>query len=251
MKTILITGCNGNLSLAIIEYLISKKDYVIVGCDLQDNFYPKSSSKKIGLHYTKCDLRDLNSINDMFVWLKNNNFIPNIIVNNAAIDSVPNRNIRSSGLDINNFDDFFRINVRAPIYLFKLIASEWIKMNLAGSVINLSTIYSKVSPDPNLYPSDFVKNVLYGSSKAALNNAFKQISVIYAGNNIRVNSLILAGVESQQQRKEFKDKYKNRIPIGRFLRINEIFSAFDFLLDERNSYMTGSELTLDGSYTNI
>ena len=51
--------------------------------------------------------------------------------------------------------------------------------------------------------------------------------------------------------KNIKDKYQNRIPIGRFLKIEEIYSAFDFLLDERNSYMTGSEITIDGSYTNI
>lgn len=251
MNKILITGCNGNLSLTLIEYLSAKDDYTIIGCDLHDKFDPTNKTNKTKINYIKSDLQSLSSIRDMFIYLKNNDLLPEVIINNAAVDSVPIANIKNNGLDLNDFDSFFRINVRGPIYLFELISKEWINKNSAGSVINLSTIYSKLSPDPNLYSEGFIKNILYGSSKSALNNAFKQISVIYASNNIRINTLILAGVESAQQSKEFKDKYQNRIPIGRFLKIEEIYSAFDFLLDERNSYMTGSELTIDGAYTNI
>jgi NAD(P)-dependent dehydrogenase (short-subunit alcohol dehydrogenase family) len=251
MNKILITGCNGNLSLTLIEYFLSKQDYIIIGCDLHDKFDPKNKINKKNITYIKSDLQSLSSIKDMFVILKNNNLLPDLIINNAAVDSVPLENIKNNGLDLKDFDSFFRINVRGPIYLFKLISKEWIKMKMTGSVINLSTIYSKLSPDPNLYSKDFIKNILYGSSKSALNNAFKQISVIYARKNIRVNTLILAGVESTQQSKEFKDKYQNRIPLGRFLKIKEIYSAFDFLLDDRNSYMTGSEIIIDGGYTLI
>ncbi|MDC0909689.1 SDR family oxidoreductase [Flavobacteriaceae bacterium] len=251
MNKILITGCNGNLSLTLIEYFLSKQDYIIIGCDLHDKFDPKNKINKKNITYIKSDLQSLSSIKDMFVILKNNNLLPDLIINNAAVDSVPIANVKSDGLDLNDFDSFFRINVRGPIYLFKLISKEWIKMKMTGSVINLSTIYSKLSPDPNLYSKGFIKNILYGSSKSALNNAFKQISVIYARKNIRVNTLILAGVESTQQSKEFKDKYQNRIPLGRFLKIKEIYSAFDFLLDDRNSYMTGSEIIIDGGYTLI
>jgi len=251
MNKILITGCNGNLSLILIEYFLSKQDYIIMGCDLHDEFDPKNKTNIKNITYIKSDLQSLSSIKDMFIFLKKNNLLPDFIINNAAVDSVPLENIKNNGLDLKDFDSFFRINVRGPIYLFELISKEWIKMKITGSVINLSTIYSKLSPDPNLYAKGFIKNILYGSSKSALNSAFKQISVIYASNNIRVNTLILAGIESIQQSKEFKDKYQNRIPIGRFLKIKELFSAFDFLLDERNSYMTGSEITIDGSYTNI
>lgn len=251
MNKILITGCNGNLSLTLIEYFLSKQDYIIIGCDLHDEFDPKNKINKKNITYIKSDLQSLSSIKDMFVLLKKNNLLPDLIINNAAVDSVPLENIKNNGLDLKDFDSFFRINVRGPIYLFELVSKEWIKMKMTGSVINLSTIYSKLSPDPNLYSKGFIKNILYGSSKSALNNAFKQISVIYARKNIRVNTLILAGVESTQQSKEFKDKYQNRIPLGRFLKIKEIYSAFDFLLDDRNSYMTGSEIIIDGGYTLI
>ncbi|MDC0280239.1 SDR family oxidoreductase [Akkermansiaceae bacterium] len=251
MDKILITGCNGNLSLDLLEYLSSKKEYTIIGCDLHDEFDSKNKLIQAKINYFKTDLQSLDSIKDMVVFLKDKNLLPDVIINNAAVDSVPCKNMKNNCLDLKDFDKFFRTNVRGPIFLFELISKEWIRAKATGIVINMSTIYSKISPDPELYSKGFMKNILYGCSKSALNSAFKQIGVIHAGNDIRVNTLILAGVESPQQSKEFQNKYQDRIPIGRFLKIKELYSAFDFLLDDRNSYMTGSEITIDGSYTNI
>ena len=92
---------------------------------------------------------------------------------------------------------------------------------------------------------------MYGSSKAALNNAFKQISVVYANKNIQINSLLLSGIESVFQDPIFKKQYQNRIPINRFLKVDEIFKALDLLIDKSNSYMTGAEILIDGAYSNI
>ena len=203
------------------------------------------------IDYFKTDLNSLDSIFDLIQTLKSLDIIPSILINNAAIDSVPMGNLIEDGMSINDFNNIFNVNVKAPIYLFKLLLKEWTILERKGNVVNLSTIYSKVSPDPNIYSSGFIKNILYGSSKAALNSAFKQLSVIYADKNVRVNSLILAGIESPNQDTNFKIKYLERIPIKRFLKINEIYSALDFLIDESNSYMTGAELTIDGGYCNI
>ena len=229
MSIILITGCNGNLSLSLIKYFSSKKKYEIIGCDLHSQFDPKNLLNGLDITYVKTDLQNLKSIENLSIFLNNNNCLPNIIINNAAIDSVPIANVENNGLDLSQFDEFFRVNVRGPIYLFELISREWIAKSINGNIVNISSIYSKVSPDPNLYSENFTKNILYGASKSALNNAFKQISVLYASKNIKINTLILAGIESISQSEEFKRKYKKRIPIGRFLNINEIFNAFDKL----------------------
>jgi len=251
MKTILITGCNGNLSLSIISHLIKKNGYKIIGCDIHETFDPNQRFPKLKIDYFKTNLNSLESIYDLIQTIKSLDVIPNILINNAAIDSVPIENFIEDGMSITDFNEIFNVNVRAPIYLFKLLSMEWNLLERKGNVINLSTIYSKVSPDPNVYHSGFIKNILYGSSKAALNNAFKQLSVIFANKNIKINSLILAGLESPKQDLNFKIKYLDRIPIKRFLEINEIFSALDFLMDDSNSYMTGGELIIDGGYCNI
>ena len=251
MSRIIITGCNGNLALSVIEYLSINKSHKIIGCDLHENFDPFKRIKGVDVEYHRTDLMSMKSMDALVSSLKFRNLIPDIIINNAAIDSVPKTQTNQDGLNLECFDDFFLVNVRAPIYLFKLISSVWLEDSISGKVVNLSTIYSKISPDPNIYSKGFIKNILYGSSKAALNNAFKQISVIYADKNIQINSLLLAGVESTNQDLTFKKHYINRIPIKRFLNINEIYKALELLIDNKNSYMTGSEIVIDGAYSNI
>jgi L-rhamnose 1-dehydrogenase len=252
MNIILITGCNGNIALNIIKFLKTKNNiYKIIGCDIQESFDPTNKLQGLNIEYFKTNLESLESIKDFIEKIKSSNLIPDILINNAAIDSVPLENLIEDGMSLNNFTEIFNVNVRAPIYLFKLLSNEWISKSKKGNVVNISTIYSKVSPDPSLYPSGFKKNVLYGSSKAALNSAFKQLSVLYSNSNIRINTLILAGIESPHQDIAFKKKYLERIPIKRFLNINEIYSALIFLIDDSNTYMNGSELVIDGGYCNI
>lgn len=251
MKTILITGCNGNLSLNIIKSYILNKQIRLIGCDIHDNFDPLNTLSDISIIYYRVDLAQIDLITKMISILNNENLIPDILINNAAIDSVPHTGINNDGMDLQNFNNIFDINVKAPIHLFKILSEYWIAKKIQGLVINLSTIYSKVSPDPKLYPTNFVKNILYGSSKSALNSAFKQISVLYIPFAIRINTLILSGVETESQNLDFKNKYLERIPSKRFLKIEEIFSALNFLMDENNSYMTGAELFIDGGYTLI
>lgn len=249
MKTILITGCNGNLSLNIINFFKNNKQIRIIGCDIQDKFDPLKTLLDTNIIYYKVDLEQLEFVTEMICSLNKDKLIPDILINNAAVDSVPLIGVSNDGMELKNFNKIFNINVKAPIHLFKLLSEYWVTNKIHGLVINLSTIYSKVSPDPKIYPTNFIKNILYGSSKSALNSAFKQISVIYIPYNIRVNTLILAGVETDTQELEFKKKYLERIPSKRFLKIEEIFSAINFLMDERNSYMTGAELVIDGGYT--
>ena len=251
MNKILITGCNGNLSKNIIKYLVNTRNYKIIGCDLSENFDFDGHQKELNVDYFQTNLSSMSSIEKLVFSLKSQNLIPDIIINNAAIDSVPLKEVDEDGLNVEYFDDYFRINVSAPIFLFKLISKEWLKNNTNGKVVNLSSIYSRVSPDPKIYSGGFIKNILYGSSKAALNNAFKQISVVYANKNIQINSLLLSGIESVFQDPIFKKQYQNRIPINRFLKVDEIFKALDLLIDKSNSYMTGAEILIDGAYSNI
>ena len=63
-----------------------------------------------------------------------------------------------------------------------------------------------------------------------------------------MNNLILGGVYNSQD-KEFLESYNNLIPIGRMANEDEYNGAILFLLSDASSYMTGSDLTLDGGWT--
>lgn len=246
MRTkVFITGINGKLSNYIISFLATK--YNIIGCDIHDKFL----NDKYDVTYYQSDLKSLKSTESMLLRIEKDGNIPNILINNAAIDSVPNNGNISTDINIDSFDDYFHVNVRAPILISDFFCKKLISDKMWGKIINISSVYSIVSPDPNIYRKGFIKNILYGSSKSALNSITKQMSVIYSKNRITINSVIFSGIENIDHDKTFKNNYKKRIPIGRFMRIKEVKSVFNFLLDKDNTYTTGSLFSVDGGYTSI
>ena len=251
MKTILITGCNGNLAATIIPVLLNL-NFKILGCDIHDsNSKETLKTIKLGLNkYIKCNLSDENEIMSLINNFEHSGF-PNYLINNAAIDFVPNVNSEEDGLDISNFANVIKVNIKAPLILSKYFISNWKQKNTRGTIVNISSIYSKISPDPNLYQKGFVKNILYGITKSALNSVTQQLAVLTAKNNIRVNALLFSGVKSKHQNKDFVKKYQSRIPIGRLMNSHEIIEPLIFLISEKNTYTTGLLLKIDGGYSLI
>ena len=65
---------------------------------------------------------------------------------------------------------------------------------------------------------------------------------------IRVNSVVPGGVYNDQG-EDFIKKYSSQTPMGRMMNVEEINGAVNFLLSERSSYITGTEITIDGGWT--
>ena len=187
----------------------------------------------------------------MFSKLKDLKKFPNVLINNAAIDFVPSTESDQTGLDFSDFDKIINVNVKAPLFLSKIFIEYWKKNNINGNIVNISSIYSIVSPDPNNYQNGFIKNILYGVTKSALNSITIQLSVLTAKDNIRVNAILFAGIESSAQHPDFVKKYTSKIPIGRLMRRNETIEPILYLISKNNTYTTGVLLNVDGGYTCI
>ncbi len=249
---IFLTGCNGNLASFLIGEL-SSRGYEIIGCDIDSEKSGRSiNSFKNGLkHYIQCDISIPEEIDSLNSKLNVLSIFPNILINNAAIDFVPTEDLEQTGLDFSNFDKIISVNVKAPLFLSKIFIEFWKKNNIAGNILNISSIYSVVSPDPSNYQKGFVKNLLYGITKSALNSITIQLSVLTAKNNIRINSVLFAGIESESQHPDFIKKYCSKIPIGRLMKKNEIIEPILFLISQNNTYTTGTLLKVDGGYSII
>ena len=122
-----------------------------------------------------------------------------------------------------------------------------------GSIINISSIYGQVSPDQRIYrkkddSTGFVKPISYCVSKAAIPNLTRYLAAYWADKNVRVNSLTFGGVFNNQD-PEFVEKYSSRVPLGRMAKRHEYNGAILFLASDASSYMTGSNVVIDGGYT--
>jgi len=105
----------------------------------------------------------------------------------------------------------------------------------AGSIINIST-FAAFEPDP-VFPTS-------GVFRAGLAAYTKLFSDKYASENIRMNNVLPGFIDSLPEKQEFKD----RIPMERYGRSEEIAATVSFLASE-GSYITGQNIRVDGGIT--
>ena len=127
--------------------------------------------------------------------------------------------------------------------------------NNGGVIINIASDLSIISPDQRLYekeniPSDLqpVKPITYSVVKSGILGLTKYLSTYWAKNNIRVNAISPGGVYNNQS-EEFLSRISERIPLQRMASPREYKGSMLYLLTDASSYMTGSNLIVDGGRT--
>ena len=182
---------------------------------------------------------------------------PHALINNAAIDAPPDAPAEENGpfetYPESSWDRVMEVNVKG-VFLCCQVIGEAMAEAGRGSVINIASTYGLVSPDQGLYEyrrqagETFFKPAAYSASKSALLNLTRYLATYWAARGVRVNTLTLGGVFNDQD-PEFLEAYSARVPLGRMARENEYIGAAVFLISDASSYMTGSNLIVDGGWT--
>ena len=223
MNEITITGSEGIIGSALCRYF-ETQDKSINKLDL-----------KLGHDLT----------NEKFVkkWFKKNK--SKYLINCYALNDHITKNKKQNNLynfSLDSFTKYMEINV---VSLFS-VCREFARNNREGAIINFSSTYGLVSPNPNLYGKS-KKDIAYGVSKEAVINLTKYLA-IHLAPQIRVNCIVPGGIKNKQEKKFIK-KYSELTPMKRMMKKTELNGVIDYLCSETSSYMTGSVLVCDGGYT--
>jgi len=182
-----------------------------------------------------------------------------ILINNAAVDPKVSEGHNTSWGRFENYSLVFwnkEISVGLTgAFLCSQVVGRHMAANNQGIIINIASDLSLISPDQRLYRKEGLQNdeqpvkpVTYSVIKHGLLGLTKYLATYWADKNIRVNSISFGGVYTGQP-DEFVQRLTSLIPLGRMARVDEYKAAIVFLCSDASSYMTGTNLVLDGGRT--
>jgi NAD(P)-dependent dehydrogenase (short-subunit alcohol dehydrogenase family) len=128
-----------------------------------------------------------------------------------------------------------------------------VQANGDASVINISSMYGIVSPDPRVYGQSGMNNPPhYGAAKAALLQYTRYAAVHLAPEGIRVNAISPGPFPPdavQQRDPAFAAALTQKVPLGRLGKPDDLAGAAVFLASSASRYVTGANLPVDGGWT--
>ena len=128
--------------------------------------------------------------------------------------------------------DYYLMNVIRPARLVAPLMAE----NGGGSIINIST-FAVFEPDP-MFPTS-------GVFRAGLASFTKLFSDKFAAQNVRMNNVLPGFIDSLPE----KDDRRNRIPMNRYGRSDEVAGLISYLASDEAAYLTGQNIRIDGGLT--
>lgn len=182
-----------------------------------------------------------------------------ILINNAANNpKMENR----TGVDFSRFENFplpqwdadLSVGLTGAFLCSQVFGTEMARRG-RGVIVNIASDLALIGPDQRIYrqaeiPEGVqpVKPVTYSVVKSALVGLTRYMATYWADRGVRVNALSPGGVYNGQ-RADFVERLSQLIPLGRMAELNEYQGAILFLCSDASSYMTGSNLVIDGGRT--
>ena len=179
------------------------------------------------------------------------------VVNSAALD--PKFDPSHSFSGNNAFEDYplsfwqqaVDVNLTGAFLVSQACARQMVRQG-KGSIINICSMYGLVGPDQRIYKKpdmpQVYKPVYYPVTKAGILGLTRYIATYYAGTQIRANALTPGGIFNNND-EVFLKQYSARAVMGRMGNKDEMNGAVLFLASDASSYMTGSNLVVDGGWT--
>jgi NAD(P)-dependent dehydrogenase (short-subunit alcohol dehydrogenase family) len=179
-----------------------------------------------------------------------------ILINNAANNPKMEKTAEVEFSRLENFplkqwEADLSVGLTGAFLCSQVIGSEMAKRK-SGVIVNVASDLAVIAPDQRLYQKPGlqadqqpVKPVTYSVVKTGLIGLTRYLATYWAEAGIRVNAISPGGVYNNQP-EEFVQKLANLIPLGRMAKMDEYQAAILFLCSDASSYMTGTNLVIDG-----
>ena len=241
-KNAVITGASGGMGLEVSKSL-SKSGISVLMLDIKapDKSFLEKNQNCV---FKKVDVTNLKKLKSEIDHFYKRNKSIDYLINTTGVLWF-DKDVSAVDIQTNTWDKVFEINLKSMMYLSKIIV-PLMKRNKFGSMVHISSIDALSGDDK---PQD-----AYGASKAAMIRLSKSLAIQFASNNIRSNIILPGPIETGMQKRwkknpKAKKNLEKFIPLNRVGKPSDISNACVFLLSDEASYVTGTEITVDGGLT--
>ena len=231
-KLAIITGGSRGIGAGVALGLL-KAGANIICVSRSDN----TQSDDLKKYYRQCDISDSQQFDDICKTASESHGGIDILVNAAGI-SLPNDDSLSQ---FERFTKTLSVNLTATYQCCDIISDY---MSNGGSIINITSIGSILG---------FPDNPGYVASKGGVRALTKGLALDLAMRNIRVNNIVPGYIKTDMTQKSFNnpslnEERVNRMMIKRWGNVEDIAAAAIFLASDGASYITGTDLIIDGGW---
>jgi len=243
-KIALITGGNSGIGLATAKQFVNEGAYIFITGRRDSEL--ATAAKEIGKNVTSIqgDVSNLDDLDNLFAQIKQEKGNLDIVFANAGIATyAPLDKITEE-----HYDSIFNVNVKGLIFTVQKALS--LMPDYSSIILNASIVASK----------GFTANSVYSATKAAVRSFARTWTMDLKERHIRVNAVSPGPIDTPGLNKlvastgAFEQTIKmftNSVPLGRLGMPDEIAKAVVFLASDDSSYITGTELFVDGGVAQV
>lgn len=230
-KVALITGAAQGIGLAIAQAFV-REGAIVIAADIKDAA-PSSEfqTEKLDVSSPADWERVVGSVVSQYGRV-------DVLVNNAGIVACYEP---VHGTDLESWQRVLAVNLTGSFLGMQAVLPS-MRAARKGSIINFSSIWGNVG---------VAGAAAYNAAKGGVRNMTKNAAVTYAPENVRVNSIHPGLIRTPLvvgQSDEMNAAIVAQTPMGRMGTPEEVANGCVFLASDESSFMTGSELVIDGGY---
>jgi NAD(P)-dependent dehydrogenase (short-subunit alcohol dehydrogenase family) len=240
-KVVILTGASSGLGLRFAEVLHGAGATVVLAARRADRL-AELSARLPGSIAVPTDVADPASCEALVDATLAQCGRVDVLINNAGLS----KDYPPESEPIESWRQVMAVNVDGLFQLSQHCATKWMLQH-GGVIVNVSSMLGHVS-------SGRLQQASYAASKGAVVNLTRELAVLWARRNMRVNALCPGFFDSELTHElidsDGGQKYlRQRTPMGRTGASHELDGALLFLCSSASSYVTGQSLIVDGGWT--
>jgi 3-oxoacyl-[acyl-carrier protein] reductase len=230
-KRVLITGATRGIGESIARKF-KAENWFVIGTGIHPRDKPSYLDE-----FFSCDLNDENHLELLISRIKDLEI--DTLVNNAGI------NIINNFLEINpeDFEKVHSVNVFAPFRLSQALLPYMVKAQW-GRIVNISSVWGKISKQGR---------ASYSTSKFGIDGLTVAMANEFASQGILCNCVAPGFIDTEMTWTNLGtagvEKMLENVPIKRLAKVDEVANLVYMLGSDKNTYISGQNIAIDGGFT--